>query len=336
MGRSRPSNLLMKRVQNRCFSTYHEIFGRYGNCSRGLQRLFHLNSIDSSLRLELAFCSSCDSWVHTPDTQSYLPRLTWYRTHFLTILSKLPEFYAQKGWKSPDDAHDGPFQFAMGTQSHYFDFLSSEPYYQKAFNTTMTASFRRKGQSWFSFFPVEEKLRVEDSTAPLLVDIGGGKGEDILAFRDKFPHLPGKIILQDLPVVVEGVQDTTPPVEVQGYNFFDKQPVKGGKAYYLRTVLHDWPDTQALQILARVREAMAPDSLLLINEVLVPETNRSLCSVVADLAMMTSYAALERTQAQFKALLSEAGFELVNIWRPEGAKVESSQQAVLLEARLKR
>lgn len=275
-------------------------------------------------------------YVLSSDTQSYLPQLTGYRTHFLNILSKLPEYFAQKGWNSPNDADDGPFQFATGTQSHYFDFLSSEPYYQQAFNTTMTASFRRKGQSWFKFFPVEEKLRVEDPMAPLLVDIGGGQGEDILAFQDKFPHLPGKLVLQDLPVVVEGIQGTISPVEAQGYNFFDEQPNKGAKAYYLRTVLHDWPDKQALQILARVRETMTPESLLLINEVLVPETNRSLSSVVADLAMMTSYAALERTQAQFEAVLNEAGFELVNVWRPDGVEVQSAQQAVLLEARLKR
>lgn len=156
-------------------------------------------------------------YVLSSDTQSYLPQLTGYRTHFLNILSKLPEYFAQKGWNSPNDADDGPFQFATGTQSHYFDFLSSEPYYQQAFNTTMTASFRRKGQSWFKFFPVEEKLRVEDPMAPLLVDIGGGQGEDIFAFRDKFPHLPGKLVLQDLPVVIEGIQGTISPVEAQGY-----------------------------------------------------------------------------------------------------------------------
>lgn len=60
------------------------------------------------------------------------------------------------------------------------------------------------------------------------------------------------------------------------------------KASYLRTVLHDWPDKQALSILARIREAMNPESLLLINEVLTPESNRSLSSIVADLTMMVS------------------------------------------------
>lgn len=256
--------------------------------------------------------------------------------HFLSVLSKLPEYFAQNGWKSPNDAENGPFQFAMGTEAHYFDFLSSEPYYQQAFNTTMTASFRRNGRPWFTFFPVEEKFSGKDPTIPLLVDIGGGQGQDILAFRNAFPHLPGKLTLQDLPVVIEN--SMLPGIEAQEYNFFDEQPVKGAKAYYLRTVLHDWPDKQALGILARIREAMNPESLLLINEVLAPESNRSLSSVVADLTMMVSYAALQRTQAQFATLLHKAGFELINVWIPEGIEPESAslaQQAVLLEARMK-
>lgn len=62
----------------------------------------------------------------------------------------------------------------------------------------MTASLRRKGRPWFMFFPVEEKLLRKDP-----VDIGGGQGQDISAFRNAFPHLPGKFILQDLPVIIE-------------------------------------------------------------------------------------------------------------------------------------
>lgn len=80
---------------------------------------------------------------------------------------------------------------------------------------------------------------------------------------------------------------------------------------------------------------MIPESLLLLNEVLVLGINRSSSSAAVDLVMMTSYAALERTQAQFETLFNEAGFKLINVWRPEGTKIESSQ-AVLLEARLKR
>jgi len=98
--------------------------------------------------------------------------------------------------------------------------------------------------------------------------------------------------------------------------------VKGARAYYLRTVLHDWPDKQVLQILARVREAMTSDSLLLINEMILPESNVALSSATADLMMMVSFASLERTQQQFETLLDKAGLQLVKVWtRPDSRPV---------------
>ena len=114
--------------------------------------------------------------------------------------------------------------------------------------------------------------------------------------------------------------------------------MRGACAYYLRTVLHDWPDAQARQILARIREAMAPESLLLINETLLPESNVALSSAQADLTVMVSFASLERTQAQFERLLNESGFDLVKVWMPQGftaSSAELASQATLLEARLK-
>lgn len=226
----------------------------------------------------------------------------------------------------------------MGTTSHYFDFLASQPYYQNAFNTVMTISHRRRGQNWFNFFPVEEKLAVKDPSEVVLVDVGGSQGGDIIAFHEKYPHLPGKLILQDLTLVVESAENLPAGIEAQGYDFFTEQPVKGAKGYYLRTVLHDWPDKQALLILGRLREAMNPDSILLINETVLPETNVALSSAQADLTMMVSFASLERTEKQFEALLNAAGFELIKVWTPEGFESSAAalaEQATLLEARLK-
>jgi len=254
------------------------------------------------------------------------------------IISKLPEYFEQNGWKNPDDVYDGPFQFAMGTKSHYFDFLASKPYYLQAFNTVMTISHRRRGQNWFDFFPVKEKLRVQNPTDAVLVDVGGSQGGDIIAFKEKYPNIPGKLILQDLPIVIEAARNIPAGIEAQGYDFFNEQPVKGAKAYYLRTVLHDWPDKQVLLILARVREAMAPDSLLLINETILPESNVALSSAQADLTMMVSFASLERTREQFETLLNDSGFELVKVWMPkcfEASSAALAEQATLLEARLK-
>lgn len=264
--------------------------------------------------------------------------LPCHRSHFYTILAQLPEYFAEKGWKNPNDVYDGPFQYAMHTKEHYFNFLASKPYYQEAFNTVMTLSHRRRGQNWFSFFLVEEKLQVHDLSRVVMVDVGGSQGGDITAFYDAFPALVGKLVLQDLLGVIEGCKQLPDGIEAIGYDFFDPQPVKGAKAYYLRTVLHDWPNKQAVQILKRVREAMAPDSLLLINETILPDCNVALSSAQADLTIIVSFASLERTQEQFEEILEDAGFELSRVWVPQGFESNAAalaEQATLLEARLK-
>ncbi|KAJ5545876.1 hypothetical protein N7494_003461 [Penicillium frequentans] len=256
-------------------------------------------------------------------------------THFMTVLSKLPEYFRTKGWESPSDAFDGPFQFAIESP-HYFEFLSSNPFYQQAFNTTMTMSFRRRGEDWFDVFPVADRLRVPGDADPLLVDIGGGQGEDLKKFKARFPTMSGRLFLQDLPAVAQGVQDLPAGIEVQDHDFFQVQPVKNAKAYFMRTVLHDWPDKQAAQILGRVRDAMGPDSILLISETMLPESGALLPSVLSDMQMMGSFASLERTEAQWRALFEQAGLELVQTWLPDdcdGSAESLAKQPALFEVR---
>ncbi|KAJ5579214.1 hypothetical protein N7450_008081 [Penicillium hetheringtonii] len=213
-----------------------------------------------------------------------------HSTHFTTVLSRLPEYFHANGWKCPDDGLNGPFQFALDTKGHYFDFLSSTPYYGQAFDTVMSMPFRRRGRDWFDFYPVANRLSVTNDSQTLLE-----------------------------------------------YDFFQAQPVRGAKAYFMRTVLHDWPDKQAKVILGRVRDAMSFDSVLLISETLLPESGALLPSVISDMQMMGSFASLERTEYQWRVLLEDSGLELVHIWLPEGCDNARSlaEQPALLEAKLK-
>ncbi|KAJ5139730.1 hypothetical protein N7448_003138 [Penicillium atrosanguineum] len=279
-----------------------------------------------------------DSYTQTPLAAAYvssspLSAAVIHSTHFLTVLSRLPEYFHVNGWKSPGDGLDGPFQFALGADGHYFDFLSTHPYYSQAFNTVMGMSFRRRGKDWFEVFPVEERLRVSSSSDPLIVDVGGGQGEDLKKFQEHFSDLPGKLVLQDLPAVIEGVKDLS-GIEVQSHDFFQKQPVQDAKVYFLRTVLHDWPDKQAIQILGNLRDAMSRESILLISEIMQPESGVPLPSVLSDMQMMGSFASLERTQAQWQTLLKAAGFELVQVWLSDRSPISQAEQPALLEARV--
>ena len=115
-------------------------------------------------------------------------------------------------------------------------------------------------------------------------------------------------------MVAEVKNDDLPPgVEVMPCDFFHPQPVKNAKAYLLRIVLHNWSDKQAWQILANVRAAVSKDSILLINESTLPESNVPLTATQLDLSMMAIFASLDRTATQLTELLESSGFRLVKM-----------------------
>lgn len=80
---------------------------------------------------------------------------------------------------------------------------------------------------WVDWFPAQENLLegARDSTA-LIVDVGGGKGHDLQAFHQKYPQR-GRLILQDLPQVIDNIKNLDPAIERFTYDFFTDQPVQG-------------------------------------------------------------------------------------------------------------
>lgn len=234
----------------------------------------------------------------------------------MTVISQLPDYYEKHGYHCPEDAFDGPFQFARNTKLHTFGWLKTQPKAQHAFNTVMGIRRTTPGNEWFTTYPIEGRLKLTNDFDILIVDVGGGLGHELVALKAHFPSLLGRMIVQDLGTVIAAVATEKLPtgIEAMAHDFFGPQPIKGAKAYYLRAILHDWPDNQARTILSHIRDAMADDSVLLVNETALQETNVPLFAAMSDVVMMACYAALDRTQAQFKTLLESIGFEVRGVW----------------------
>lgn len=101
-------------------------------------------------------------------------------------------------------------------------------------------------------------------------------------------------------------------------------------AYYIRRVLHDWSDEDAIRILKPIAQAMGPKSKLLIADFLIPaeSSEADLAAAVMDMSMLLC-AGKERTEDGFKMILEAAGLELVEIFKaPVGA-------GAIVEAKLK-
>ena len=193
--------------------------------------------------------------------------------------------------------------------------------------------------SWMDtdFYPVGENL-VKDAqtqqTAPFLVDIGGGKGQDLQELCQRFSMIPGQLILQDLPSVVGEATNLDPRIQPMEHDFFTAQPIKGmmshtkhgnetkayegARAYYMHRIMHDWPDAKCDEILKQLRPAMTKGySKLLINEHVVPAKGAHWLTTSHDILMMSLFSARERTEQNWQSLLGSAGFEIARIWTYE-------------------
>ena len=252
-------------------------------------------------------------------------------------MMKIPFFLQETKYKEPTEAFNSPWQYTYGTKKHYFDWLNDHPDDAGSFNRFMRIIRLDSPEEWFDFFPVD-RLSNSDPERALYIDMGGGFGHDIIKFEKANPNLTGKLILQDLPSVIDGAKERAQKepqptkVDMVGHDFFTPQPIKNAKAYYLRGILHDWPNSSCLQILSHIRAAMAPDSLLLVNETVTPEKDAPVFATWLDFMMMGCFSALERTHTQWLELLDEAGFDVVKVWEP---KHMAMGQGVVFEAKAK-
>ena len=87
--------------------------------------------------------------------------------------------------------------------------------------------------AWLSAvdFETEFAADVEDGEV-VFVDVGGGIGHQCQLLREAYPGMPGRLVLQDKPYVVERALNV-PGMEGMAYNYFEEQPVKGKQGIFL-------------------------------------------------------------------------------------------------------
>ncbi|KAI1380465.1 putative O-methyltransferase [Hypoxylon crocopeplum] len=239
----------------------------------------------------------------------------------------LPEYLKSIQYALPTKLTDGPFQAAHKTELPFFAWLDQNPPYLQTFNSYMSA-YRAGKPSWVDpgFYPVLERLTQgfdanadsNDGEGVLIVDVGGGMGHDLQELKEKHPSLPGKLILQDRSEVISTVSGTSSVFEVVAHDFFTPQPVKGARAYYLHSVLHDWSDEDCIRILEQLRPAMKLGySRLLINEIIVPDRKPTWPVTSMDQLVFVLGAMRERTEAHWDNILKGAGFRIVRTYNYE-------------------
>ncbi|GAD98551.1 hypothetical protein PVAR5_7246 [Paecilomyces variotii No. 5] len=238
-----------------------------------------------------------------------------FDTHAPSVLA-MPDFFAENRYRDIDSITNTPFQKAHNTTLSSFDWMVQNPKHFESLQKIMVAFESAEWTDGFDFFDSEAKkvpsVSPQPSERPFFVDVGGGHGHQCVQLGKKYPNLLGRLVLQDLPAAVNQL----PPIEgvkAEAHNFFEKQPITGAKFYYLRRVLHDWPDKESMCILQNIGKAMSSDSRILIDEVVLPDTGAHWQGTMADITMMINLGGKERTVHQWKSLADSAGLRVEQI-----------------------
>jgi SAM-dependent methyltransferase len=188
-----------------------------------------------------------------------------------------------------------------------FDYLGTHPADGEIFDAAMSATS-----------PIVSGIVVaayDFSGFQCIVDVGGGQGALLHGILLANPKLRG--VLTDRPAVVAGVKALrAEPIadrcDVVGGDFFESVP-SGADGYILSFVVHDWNDGEAAKILRNCRRAIRPDGKLLLIERVLKPANQFDDGKLADLNMLVMLGGRERNEADFRALLHEAGFATTRI-----------------------
>ncbi|KAI9696501.1 MAG: hypothetical protein M1820_008129 [Bogoriella megaspora] len=214
--------------------------------------------------------------------------------------------------KSPEQSG---FCLAHDSDKAFWDFMKHHPESgnrwanaMSALAATVSIDGVAKGIDWESI-----------GTGPV-VDVGGGHGPAAVGLAKNFPKL--SFIVQDMEHVVAEGPDNVPEelrerISFMAYDVRDMQPVLSAPVYFMRAVLHNWPDANCVQILKNQIPALKEGARIVINEIGLPETGALPLSLekrrrqvfefcTTDLNMLALFGSRERNADDWKKIVKEA------------------------------
>jgi len=225
-----------------------------------------------------------------------------------------------KAWQQlPTVLESGAPAFAAANGVPFFEHVASDRQRSALMGKFMTGIYGPEGAKIVTNFPF--------GRFGSLIDVGGGQGHVLTEILQRNPGLKGALF--DLPQTAEIAREFLTAkgfagCDVIAGDFFKSVP-PDFDAYFIKSVLHDWDDEAAVQILRSCRDAMPEQGRVLIAEIVV-EPGRPVEHPhrLIDLEMMVSFGGKERTAKDFEQLLAGAGLKLERI-----TPIENSFLAVL-------
>jgi ubiquinone/menaquinone biosynthesis C-methylase UbiE len=190
----------------------------------------------------------------------------------------------------------------------YFEYLGKYPDAAELFDEAMSGFVTMNGLAVAEAYDFLQFSKI--------IDVGGGHGALISEILKRNPQAKG--VLFDSHPVVEEARKSLRGSEVEDRcecisgDFFKSVP-EGGDVYILSSIIHDWNDDKSQEILRNCHRAMDKESRLLLIEMIIPGGDSPFFGKFLDLNMLVNFGGKERTEKEYRTLLSNSNFQIVRI-----------------------
>lgn len=149
--------------------------------------------------------------------------------HMLPVTLQMNQYLHTINFQNPADQKPGPFQYANKTDEDFFSWVKKRPESWTKFNSGMQATNLLNPTESVSAFAFDTELLDVGENDVAIIDIGGGRGDVLMSFKETYLQVKGQFILQDLPGVLADISEAISKkgIQLMEYDFFTPQPVKG-------------------------------------------------------------------------------------------------------------
>lgn len=139
----------------------------------------------------------------------------------------LPDFLLERKYQDVVKNTDTAFNRAWKTDLAFFAWVRTQPKLWDILHHALQIQWRA---DWLSGFELEGYLggwtaRPGDGKV-LFVDVGGSMGVQCSNLRTKYPHVPGRVILQDMQEAID-IWKPIEGVEAMAQDYYAEQAIKG-------------------------------------------------------------------------------------------------------------
>ena len=214
-----------------------------------------------------------------------------------------------------ESVRDGGVPFAKVHGIDLFSYMDQHKRFDLLFSQAMDTVENLTGNLFLEDFNWGQFDRI--------IDVGGSKGSKALSILKSCPNL--KAVVFDRPQIIEAAKthwhgkiaaDILARIDFQGGNMFESLPAAASDndLFVFSAIFHGLSDEECTTVLSNLKSAIGnTHSSVLFADAVAEETHINPTIAAFDMQMLIGTTGRERTPSEWKQLLENAGFEIVEI-----------------------